>query len=97
MAGVVGDHLHAERVVGVGVIVRRQRHGDHGGVRQLAAAQRRPHQADGREGRGAVADQRQQDDRTEAPSAASWVSVTASATGTNVRPAYLSLASAGVR
>ena len=67
VAGVVGDHLHAERVVGVGVTVRRQRYGDHGGVGQhRGRRQRRPQQADRRERRRAVADQREQGDRAEA-------------------------------
>ena len=63
-AGVVGDHLDAQRVVGLGVAVRGQGYGDDRGVEVAGGGQGGPDQADGGERRGARADQGEQDDRS---------------------------------
>ena len=64
--GVGGGDLDAQVVVDLGVVVRGEGHGDDVGLGELLGdAQRRAEQGDGGEVRGAVADQGQQDDRTE--------------------------------
>ena len=60
-AGVRRHHAHPERVVDVGVAVRREGYGDHGGVREpLGRGQAGPQQPDGGEVRRTVPDQRHQ-------------------------------------
>ena len=99
-AGVVGDHLEAERVVGLGVAVRGERTATTRGVGQQA----RPRPA--WRGSGATGERAgvpwptsaSSSDRAEAARAsASSASVRASATGTKVRPAYCSRTCGGER
>ncbi|UMG91160.1 hypothetical protein [Nocardioides sp. TF02-7] len=60
VAGVVGEHLAAQRLVGRRVLVGREGHRDDRRAQPLGHPQRGAQQADGGEGGGAATDQRQQ-------------------------------------
>ncbi len=90
LAGVGAQHPDAELVVGLGVAVRRQGYGDHGGVREPArGGEAGPQEPHGRQGRGAVADQGDQHHPAvdALRGGAICSSSRASVTGTQVAPA----------
>ena len=93
VAGGVGRHdLGAERVVVVGVAVRGQRDDDDvGALERGGRRERGPEQADRGAARGCRRRRGRAGRRGPRPRrSSSWASVSASATGTNVRPAYCS-------
>ena len=94
--GVVRQDPDAQLVVGLGVVVRRERHGQHGRVvEELGGAQRGPDKHHGRQV-GCRCRPARRGRPGRAPAARpTWPVVRASVTGTNVRPASWSRAGRG--